>query len=834
MELAPGRRTRPSRRTSRLTAAAATITTLVLTATGLVAVAPAQAVSTQHGDRMVSEVPAAFTPHVVDGSVNSFVQVGTTMYAAGTFTAVRQTPTGPDIPRRGLVAFDVATGTIDPGFNPVLGGRANSLDTDGTFLYVGGAFGSVGGATKVRRIVKLTAAGAVVPQFKAVPSAAVNEVVVRGNRLFVAGQFTSISGTAANAFAVLDATTGAVLNGPEVPFGGTYNLGSTSIVRMDVDATGSAVVAIGNFVTVAGQPREQIALLDVPPAGPVTVSGWSTARMTKARNVSCSKNFQSWMRDVDIAADGSYFVVTTTGAFGGGANNGAMCDTASRWELGRTGAGQEPTWVTYTGGDTSYGVAITGGAVYTGGHFRWQNNAFQGDQAGPGAVPREGIAALDPVNGMPLSWNPGRTRGVGAQALYATSQGLWVGSDTERFNNRLRMRIAYLPLAGGTQLPASSSPTLPGDLYAATPAGAAATGVVWRINAGGQPALQSGDAGPGWVNESGRVSGGSNVNYTAVATTEPAVPAGTPATVFSSERTGARQYSLPVSTGRPLTVRLYFANQAAATALPGQRTFDVTLDGTVVLDDFDVVAATGRNRTGTVRAFDITSDGIVNVGLTAVLGNPLINGIEIIDRSLVGAAATPGALVRRPMTTSGAPAGPATVVDTGMDWSRVRGLASTGGTVYYGLPDGGLHARSFDPATGAVGAQRTINLYDDPEDGRRIPVLIPNLTGLTFDPSTHRLYYTLFNDARLYFRYFSPESEIVGAQTFVADPGTTTSFAAAAGLALADGRLLYGSTTDGNLRSVALTAAGLSGPATVVSADGSWRYRSMFVASAAA
>ena len=54
------------------------------------------------------------------------------------------------------------------------------------------------------------------------------------------------------------------------------------------------------------------------------------------------------MRDVDISPDGGYFVVGTTGAY----RAGSLCDATSRWELGPTGSGQQPTWVDSTGGDT--------------------------------------------------------------------------------------------------------------------------------------------------------------------------------------------------------------------------------------------------------------------------------------------------------------------------------------------------------------------------------------------------------------------------------------------------------------------------------------------------
>jgi hypothetical protein len=128
------------------------------------------------------------------------------------------------------------------------------------------------------------------------------------------------------------------------------------------------------------------------------VTDWATTRFQQQ----CASVFDTYMRDVDVSPDGSYFVVGTTGAY----RAGSLCDAASRWELGTSGSGQQPTWVDYTGGDTLYSVAITGTAVYVGGHQRRMNNSFAADKAGPGAVAREGIAALDPVNGLPFSWNP--------------------------------------------------------------------------------------------------------------------------------------------------------------------------------------------------------------------------------------------------------------------------------------------------------------------------------------------------------------------------------------------------------------------------------------------
>jgi hypothetical protein len=98
-------------------------------------------------------------------------------------------------------------------------------------------------------------------------------------------------------------------------------------------------------------------------------------------------------------------------------------------------------------------------------------------------VPRAGLAALDPVNGLPLAWNPGRNpRGAGAWSLLATDDGLYVGSDTDWIGNRKyhHYKIAFFPLTGGAPAASTAIGSLPGTVYQtgqlAAPNGAPAAG----------------------------------------------------------------------------------------------------------------------------------------------------------------------------------------------------------------------------------------------------------------------------------------------------------------------------------------------------------------------
>ena len=120
-------------------------------------------------------------------------------------------------------------------------------------------------------------------------------------------------------------------------------------------------------------------------------------------------------------------------------------------ETHATGADPDPTWELESGSDTLWGLEITEDVIFVGGHQRWLNNSGR-NVAGPGAVPRPGLAALDPQTGLPLAWNPGRNpRGTALYAMLATPTGLWIGSDTEWIGDReyLRKRVAFFPYAGG-------------------------------------------------------------------------------------------------------------------------------------------------------------------------------------------------------------------------------------------------------------------------------------------------------------------------------------------------------------------------------------------------
>ncbi|ADV82529.1 malectin domain-containing carbohydrate-binding protein [Terriglobus saanensis] len=104
-----------------------------------------------------------------------------------------------------------------------------------------------------------------------------------------------------------------------------------------------------------------------------------------------------------------------------------------------------------------------------------------------------------------------------------------------------------------------------------------------------------------------------------------------PVAVYQSQRQGQFNYTIPGFTPNSAhIVRLHFAELYFSTA--GSRIFNVAINGTQVLHNFDVVATAGAFRTANIQQFNATANGLGQIVITLTDGTrdqPLINGVEI-------------------------------------------------------------------------------------------------------------------------------------------------------------------------------------------------------------
>jgi hypothetical protein len=386
---------------------------------------------------VVSADPVDFTPHVLDGTVWSMTVVGDTVVVGGAFTKVADSSRKQTYARRNIFAYGLTDGAIR-SFAPALDGAVYALaaGADNT-VYAGGAFKSVNG-TAQRGLARLTLAGQRVSAFTAkINWGDVRALAVRGSRVYAGGTFSSINGVDRAALARMNTTTGAVDTGFDARLSAP-GLSRTRVEHFDISPDGSRLVAIGALLKSGGYDRTQIAMFDV--AGPsAALTGW----YTDAYKPACMNGFDTYLRQVKFSPDGSYFVVAATGR---ASAPDRLCDSAARFETGGSGR-HNPTWVQRTGGDSLYAVAVTGSAVYLGGHQRYFDNPYGTDAKGPGpgAVSRTGIGAVNPSTGRALSWNPTRTRGVGVRVFVVVPRGLLVGSDTDQLGHEYHGRLGMFP-----------------------------------------------------------------------------------------------------------------------------------------------------------------------------------------------------------------------------------------------------------------------------------------------------------------------------------------------------------------------------------------------------
>jgi hypothetical protein len=156
------------------------------------------------------------------------------------------------------------------------------------------------------------------------------------------------------------------------------------------------------------------------------------------------------------------------------------------------------------------------------------------------------------------------------------------------------------------------------------------------INAGGPAESNSNGGDNSFVADEDYSTGGTTYSVTNTIT----IPAGVattaaPAAVYQSARQGTVTYTIPsLTAGTSYSVRLHFAELYFSAA--GDRVFNVAINGTSVLTNFDIYATAKANFTAVVEQFTATanSSGQIVIAFTnGTIDQPMINGVEVLGSS---------------------------------------------------------------------------------------------------------------------------------------------------------------------------------------------------------
>jgi hypothetical protein len=399
---------------------------------------------------VVSPTPVSYTPNISPGSCSSSVCNPSDVYAtavvngeivvAGAFESVCSPAKSTgyavcpnNVTRYFIFAYNPQNGAIDPNFAPVLNTgpvyalAAGPNDT----VYAGGKFTTVNGQpTPGIAALSVTPSdqatdGQLVPGFSGKATGTVQALAYNGNALYVSGEISKVDGHTAKVTRI-NATTGAYDKTFSFNVANPVEGNTLHIDHMSLTPNGQTLALAGTFSDINGQSDPRVALISTGGGlgTTATLVNWSAPDLAN----NCGKQ-HNYVNGIDFSPDGSFFVIADTGFDTTGGP--ALCDAAARFETSATGNKVQPTWIDYASGDTLHSVAVTGGAVYIGGHQRWMTNECgKNHVCEANAVLVNGLAALDANTGLTLPyWHPMTARGVGVMSLTPYPAGTFTGSD---------------------------------------------------------------------------------------------------------------------------------------------------------------------------------------------------------------------------------------------------------------------------------------------------------------------------------------------------------------------------------------------------------------------
>ncbi|MEP7019190.1 MAG: LamG domain-containing protein [Pseudonocardiales bacterium] len=415
------------------------VTVLALQALAVIAAEPARAATV-----VPTVAGTAATTYQTNGIAWAVGYANGVVYVGGTFTSVR--PAGSaagsnEVTRNNLAAFDASSGALLPCAPSVTAGggtatvRALTASADGSTLYVGGYFSSIGGTGRSNLAAINTASCTLTPAFAPAVNATVRAVAVNaGSDVYFGGDFHTVNGQTRNLVAAVT-TTGAVTAFNPDAAAPANDPRFTSMRALTVVADNSAVVLGGDFDYLKGAFVHRLAMVD-PVTGAVT--------RTFGTFIDTSSAVKA------LTHDANNFYLGAEGT-GGGVFDGRAAINST------TGA---VVWRDNCLGATQ-ALLVSGGTLYSASHAHNCSTT-------PGGYPdgsRHHLLAQATSDATIQHWFPNTNDGIGEnlgpRALAMSPDGaLWVTGEFTTVNNVAQQGVTRFPPRPVRNVPYAPVPSL--------------------------------------------------------------------------------------------------------------------------------------------------------------------------------------------------------------------------------------------------------------------------------------------------------------------------------------------------------------------------------------
>jgi hypothetical protein len=207
-----------------------------------------------------------------NNTVTTLVASRNIVYAAGLFTNIGGSN------RNRIAAIDSSSGAAT-FWNPNANGQVKTLAVSGSLVYAGGAFTTIGGESRSGMAAINSSTGEATSWISNAGGGGIETINVSGSTLYVGGNFGGSESLRRGVVAVNSIT------GEITSWNPSYNSSSDILTVSSLAVTGNVVYAVGNFKSIGGQRRNNIASIDI---GTGLALGWNPGATREVNTLAIS------------------------------------------------------------------------------------------------------------------------------------------------------------------------------------------------------------------------------------------------------------------------------------------------------------------------------------------------------------------------------------------------------------------------------------------------------------------------------------------------------------------------------------------------------------------